>query len=42
MAFEELATLLGISKGRISQLHKRALQMIRIEYENTERLDAHY
>ena len=42
MAFDELAKLLDISKGRISQLHKRALQLIKIEYEKAERLDIHY
>jgi RNA polymerase sigma factor for flagellar operon FliA len=42
VAFEELARLLDISKGRVSQLHKRALQLIKTEYENTQGLDIHY
>jgi hypothetical protein len=28
--FRDIATSLGITKGRVSQLHKRALQSIRI------------
>lgn len=42
MAFEDLANLLEISKGRVSQLHKRALQRIRLEYEMSQRLDKHF
>ncbi len=41
MPFEELAKCLDISKGRVSQLHKRALQRIREGYEQEEGLD-HY
>jgi RNA polymerase sigma factor for flagellar operon FliA len=29
MAFEELAAQLGVSKGRVSQLHRRALERLR-------------
>jgi RNA polymerase sigma factor for flagellar operon FliA len=42
MAFEELARLLDVTKGRVSQLHKRALQLIKAEYENASGLDIHY
>ena len=40
MVFEELAELLSISKGRVSQLHKRALSMIKEAYENRVAFDA--
>ena len=42
IAFEELARLLAISKGRVSQLHKRALQTIKTEYEKMDSLDTYY
>ncbi len=42
ITFEELGKLMEISKGRVSQLHKRALQLIRKEYENSHTLDAYY
>jgi RNA polymerase sigma factor for flagellar operon FliA len=42
VAFEDLAKLLEISKGRVSQLHKRALQSIRQDYEMSQRLDKQY
>ncbi|HHJ13937.1 MAG TPA: sigma-70 family RNA polymerase sigma factor [Gammaproteobacteria bacterium] len=42
VSFERLAVLLGVSKGRVSQLHKRALQRIQKEYENDNVLDAYY
>lgn len=38
--FEELARLLDVSKGRVSQLHKRALGMMKGEYEKGLGLDA--
>jgi RNA polymerase sigma factor for flagellar operon FliA len=34
MSFEDIATLFGVTKGRVSQLHKRALTMIRTEYDS--------
>jgi RNA polymerase sigma factor for flagellar operon FliA len=34
MSFEEIARLFGVTKGRISQLHKRALTLIRTEYDS--------
>ena len=36
MSFDELARLLQVSKGRISQLHKQAIQKIRVDYENNQ------
>lgn len=42
MGFEEMGKFLGISKGRVSQLHKRALQLIQKEYEGDTALDAYY
>jgi RNA polymerase sigma factor FliA len=42
IAFEDLAKLFEISKGRVSQLHKQALQRIRIDYEKSQHLDKHY
>ncbi len=42
MSFEDLADLLEISKGRISQLHKQALQNIRQGYEMNQGLDKHF
>ncbi|MGD9170794.1 MAG: sigma-70 family RNA polymerase sigma factor [Candidatus Thiodiazotropha sp.] len=40
--FDELAKLLDISKGRVSQLHKRALQRIRAAYEMSQQLDKYF
>jgi RNA polymerase sigma factor for flagellar operon FliA len=34
MSFEEIARFFGVTKGRISQLHKRALTLIRTEYDS--------
>ncbi len=42
MPFEALAKCLAISKGRVSQLHKRALQRIREGYEQEAGLDHYY
>jgi RNA polymerase sigma factor FliA len=42
MAFDEMARYLGISKSRVSQLHTRALQLIKVGYENAEGLDNQY
>ncbi|MET0060726.1 MAG: sigma factor-like helix-turn-helix DNA-binding protein [Candidatus Thiodiazotropha endolucinida] len=42
VAFDDLANLLEISKGRITQLHKRALQKIRLGYEMSQRLDKQF
>lgn len=40
--FEELAKLLDISKGRVSQLHRLALQKIRAAYEMSQHLDKYF
>jgi RNA polymerase sigma factor for flagellar operon FliA len=42
ISFEELGKLLDISKGRVSQLHKRALQQIRVAYEMSQELDKYF
>ncbi|MES9851120.1 MAG: sigma-70 family RNA polymerase sigma factor [Candidatus Thiodiazotropha sp. L084R] len=42
MAFDELADFLDLSKGRVSQLHKRALMLIKEGYENSESLDTEF
>jgi RNA polymerase sigma factor for flagellar operon FliA len=42
MAFEDLANLLEVTKGRVSQLHKRALQKIRYDYDMSQRLDKQF
>lgn len=39
MAFGEIASILGLSKGRVSQLHSRALKLIRDAYESLGSLD---
>ena len=40
--FEDIAELLGLSKGRVSQLHQQALQLIRQAFEELGRFDASY
>ena len=42
VGFFELAQLLGLTKGRVSQLHKMALKQIREAYENESMLDTLY
>lgn len=42
VGFDELAEQLGISKGRVSQLHKRALERIRVAVGSDGRLDKYY
>ncbi|MBT3055888.1 MAG: hypothetical protein KME69_13555 [Candidatus Thiodiazotropha sp. (ex Codakia orbicularis)] len=42
VAFGDLANPLKISKGRISQLHKRALQKNRLGYVMSQRLDKQF
>ncbi|MES9938910.1 MAG: sigma-70 family RNA polymerase sigma factor [Candidatus Thiodiazotropha sp. 6PLUC2] len=42
MPFEELANVLNLSKGRVSQLHKRALTLIKEGYENSEGFDTEF
>jgi RNA polymerase sigma factor FliA len=37
--FQQIGELLGLSKGRVSQLHARALQLIREGYESLEGFD---
>lgn len=37
--FVEIADSLGISKGRVSQLHARALKLLRQDYTEAERVD---
>jgi RNA polymerase sigma factor for flagellar operon FliA len=39
MAFDDLAKLFDISKGRVSQLHKQALKLIKLAYESSQELD---
>jgi RNA polymerase sigma factor for flagellar operon FliA len=39
MEFQEIGELLEVSKGRVSQLHARALQLIREGYEALEEFD---
>lgn len=39
LEFQEIGGLLGISKGRVSQLHARALQLIREGYESLEEFE---
>lgn len=39
MEFQDIGALLGISKGRVSQLHARALQLIREGYESLEEFE---
>jgi RNA polymerase sigma factor for flagellar operon FliA len=39
IAFEAIADALGISKGRVSQLHRRAIGMLRDETRKVERCD---
>jgi DNA-directed RNA polymerase specialized sigma subunit len=39
MDFVAIAAQLGLSKGRISQLHAHALQLIREAYRSYSRLD---
>ncbi|WP_316369606.1 sigma-70 family RNA polymerase sigma factor [Candidatus Thiodiazotropha sp. CDECU1] len=40
--FEDLAKFLDISKGRVSQLHKQALQRIRFDFDMGSSLDKRY
>lgn len=42
LSFTEIAEILQLSKGRISQLHARALALIREAYENWHKLDVRY
>lgn len=42
MAFEEIGDILGVSKGRVSQLHKGALQHIREIFDDDNGLDILY
>lgn len=39
LEFVEIADLLGLSKGRISQIHRQALQLVREAYASVGRLD---
>jgi RNA polymerase sigma factor FliA len=39
MEFQQIGELLGLSKGRVSQLHARALHMIRDGYDSLDRFD---
>lgn len=36
MAFEQVARLLGVSKGRVSQIHKKALTQLRCRLESMQ------
>lgn len=42
MNFEKLGHILGLSKGRISQLHKRALQELRQRFEERDDFDGYF
>ncbi len=42
VGFEELADILKITKGRVSQLHKRALSSIRVSLANQVDLDSYF
>lgn len=37
--FDEIAAQMGVSKGRVSQLHRRALELVRQEHGGRSRLD---
>jgi len=37
--FSEIAALLGLTKGRIAQIHKQALGRLRTALQSKERLD---
>jgi RNA polymerase sigma factor FliA len=39
MEFQDIGAVLDVSKGRVSQLHARALQLIRDAYEELEQFD---
>ncbi|MDO8330497.1 MAG: sigma-70 family RNA polymerase sigma factor [Fluviicoccus sp.] len=39
LSFVEISELLGVSKARVSQLHKQALKKIRLGFEQTDDLD---
>ena len=38
LAFEEIATRLGVTKGRISQIHRSALQSLRMKISKGDQL----
>jgi len=40
--FEDLAHLMGVTKGRVSQIHKRALSVLRESLQRSSQLDASY
>jgi RNA polymerase sigma factor for flagellar operon FliA len=40
--FSEIATLMKLTKGRVSQLHSRALVMIREAYEEADNFNVSY
>lgn len=42
VGFDELGKLLGVTKGRVSQLHKRALQLIKAHFDTSSELDDYY
>ncbi|MEJ1357612.1 MAG: sigma-70 family RNA polymerase sigma factor [Candidatus Sedimenticola sp. (ex Thyasira tokunagai)] len=42
VGFDELASILGISKGRVSQLHKSAILELRRHYEKNSQFDSYY
>lgn len=42
MTFEELSRMLDVTKGRVSQLHKQALQRLRNCFQGEERLDLYF
>ena len=42
LEFKDIAALLGVSRGRVSQVHRNALQLLKEAYGTTARLDASF
>ena len=42
LEFKDIAALLGVTRGRISQVHRNALQLLKEAYRTTARLDASF
>jgi RNA polymerase sigma factor for flagellar operon FliA len=42
LPFEEVATSMALTRGRISQIHKEALQNLRAGLKNTTQLDLQF
>ena len=39
LTFERVAEMMGLTKGRVSQIHKQALQLMRRVYEDIGKLN---